>query len=193
MLVQQDLFHCTAPDTIASFNDRIADCFESPSLIVNDYYDTDMSTKKEVKPSRRTSIGDAVDCYRNLLRPSFFSIKQKQGELKNKVSGYARAIVIKNPNFRVGEGSRQRVNREGQRNVHAYVSGQVVEMFDSPVNISKLTDFVRVSYNPFKHGFFFTLERDPQGNMIEYTIKELTSHNYPYAIISGGDVILTDF
>lgn len=57
--------------------------------------------------TRTTEVGEGILVYRNLNKPSFFSIKQTKG--KYKVSGYANSIVIKNPDFKISEASRQRV------------------------------------------------------------------------------------
>jgi hypothetical protein len=55
----------------------------------------------------------------------------------------------------VSEAGRQRVLRERRKNVHAYVEGEVVEIFRA---WKPLRRRVAVSYNPYKFGTFYRLE-----------------------------------
>lgn len=141
--------------------------------------------------SRHTAVGDRVDCYRNLNKPTLFSIKQRDGEMKGKVSGYARAIILRNPDLVVSEKSRQRVLSEKSRNVHSFVRAEFVDAYGGDVILSKLGSYVRVSYSPYVAGNFFTLLRNAQGEIIKESIKPFFSvGGYKYAIVNGSDVFL---
>lgn len=141
--------------------------------------------------SRETRVGDMVDCYRNLNKPALFSIKQRYGAFKGRVSGYARSIVLKNPVFAISETSRQRVLKEKSRNVHSYVRGEFIHSQDGDVILDQLGGFLRVSYSPYVSGNFFSLERDELGNIIQQSIQPFFDvAKFQYAIINGRDVFL---
>lgn len=140
---------------------------------------------------RSTSVNDLVDCYRNLNRPNSFSIKQRQGCFKGLVSGYARALVIANPTFVVGEKARQRILREKVKNVHSYVRGSFITAFDSDLLPAESAKLKRVTYSPYLCGQFVELERDANGAAIQSTIKPLDPElKFSFAILNGRDVFL---
>lgn len=113
------------------------------------------STIGNTSPIRReTTMGDIVDVYRNLHRPQMFSIRQRQGPNKSKVSGYAKAILIKKPTFVISEAGRQKVLAEKRKHVHAFVRGQFFDAFVDPVSFANPPDR-RVSYNPYRGNHFF--------------------------------------
>lgn len=86
------------------------------SLLVNDAFATDI--KSDTRLCRR---GDKIDVYRNLNIKDMMSCKQRHGQWKGKVTGYAKAFVLVDFEFVVSEASRQRVLREQRKNV---LSGQ---------------------------------------------------------------------
>ncbi len=64
---------------------------------------------------------------------------------------YADSIAIKDATFVVREGGRQRVVRDQQKNVHAFVRGTLAK---SPRIHQRLLG--AVTYNPYKHSTFVT-------------------------------------
>lgn len=62
--------------------------------------------------------GDKVDVYRN-LRTGGFSVRKK-----GKVVLHCNALTILNPKFIVRQKGRERVLRDKQKNVHAFVRGE---------------------------------------------------------------------
>lgn len=168
--------------------------FTGDSLLVDNEMVTLMGTAKKPQPTRKTKVGDAVDVYRNLNRQDLFSIKQRYGANKGKVSGYARSVVIKYPSFAIGEKSRLRVLEKGNsRNVHAFVRGEFKNGINGDILVDKLSDYLRVSYSPYVSGSFYSLDRDIEGKLIKSSIKPFnTPEQYRYAIINGADVILTN-
>jgi hypothetical protein len=90
-----------------------------------------------------------VDIYRNLNNGQW-SIRHK-----GKVIGYARYLLIRPIKFHVGQSQRKRAVLEGQRNVHAWIRGEIV----SKNKKMKPKGHV-VTYDPFdfslnKEGYFY--------------------------------------
>lgn len=167
--------------------------FTGNSLLCNGRMSTLMGSAKKPLPARITSAGDSVDVYRNLNKYELFSIKQRSGEHKGRVTGYARSVVIKHPCFAIGEVARQKILVVKSRSVHAYVRGSFVDGIDGDINLNQLNDYIRVSYSPYVAGSFYTLERDKEGQIIHESITPFnTPENYLYAIVNGADVILTN-
>lgn len=95
-----------------------------------------------------------VSVYRNLkhgksARP-LYSIVQR-----GKVVARSHRVVLTNASFIVREGGRQRVLREGRKNVHAFVAGTL-----APDVIPSASISARVRYNPHDAGAF-TLDGRP--------------------------------
>lgn len=110
--------------------------------------------------------------YRN-LHNGLISLKDpKQGV----VVAHTEVAVFKNAEFRVGEKGRQRVIQTKQKNVHAFVSGELVagtgakffknretpEMVDAFYSSASLLkeldcidEFEVISYNPYRFGSFY--------------------------------------
>ena len=84
-----------------------------------------------------------VAIYKN-LHNGLFSVKQ--GGL---VVAHVASVTLTNVHFKVSEAGRQRVLRDKQKNVHAYVIGMIKD-------INKPCDKVgaRLSYNPYKADCF---------------------------------------
>lgn|GEM_PF-698080 len=180
-----------------TFNDKpfsISHYFNSDSLIADGALPTEITRKGQTE-TRLTPIGSNVDSYRNLNMPKYFSIRARDGEHKGKVVGYAQSVIIRNPTFVVGEKSRQRIiNIEFKKNVHAFCRGEFVNAFNSTVIESRLPNSLRVSYSPYMAGHFYTVDRDETGAIDKSKMKPvLDSLGYEYAIVSGSDVLLTNF
>jgi hypothetical protein len=71
--------------------------------------------------------GLLCDCYLNLNKPGYLSIRAAEGPDKGRVVGYVSAIELAGCTFRVSEAGRQRVIRERCKNVHASVRGRIVQ------------------------------------------------------------------
>lgn len=69
------------------------------------------------------------------------------------VIGYADEILLKNCTFEVSESGRQRVLREGVKNVHAFVVGEQAEWKEMRDEIGR---FENVTYNPYDNESFVT-------------------------------------
>jgi flavin reductase (DIM6/NTAB) family NADH-FMN oxidoreductase RutF len=146
---------------------------------------------KGVISKRCVSKQQRVDVYRNLNRSNCFSIRPKEGEFKDKVSGYAPCVIVKNAQFVTSKTTQQKVKLLGQKSVHAYLRGELVDAFDATTFDIVHADVVRVSYNPHISHEFFTLERDAQGNLLSDTMQFIQQPpvGYDYAVVSGRDVL----
>jgi hypothetical protein len=102
--------------------------------------------------------GDNVRLYYNLHRKDYTVQKYVKGVGWRKVAGLD-CIVLQNVKFKVSEAGRQRVIREGKKNVHAYATGQVLR-FDEPHHVT-MSLGVPISYNPFKAPTFVDEHNDP--------------------------------
>ncbi|HCV03515.1 MAG TPA: hypothetical protein DG048_12765 [Pseudoalteromonas sp.] len=160
------------------------------SLLIDNAFSTSMM-RKGVTFSRTTSRNDVVDCYRNLNRTDLFSIKQRKGEFKGLVTGYARAILIAEPSFHVGKSANARIKQTQSKEVHAYVRGSFFDAFTKELDTTTLNQPLLVSYNPYLCDSFFTLERDKFGKVIKESIAPIGNRSpYNYALIQGKDVHL---
>lgn len=97
-----------------------------------------------------------VFCYFNLHKHCW-SIKALEGINKGRVVAHAKRVNISNAVFKVSEAGRQRVIREGRKNVHAGVSGQWDGHCDADP-LAYLGEAVAVSYNPYKAPSFICRE-----------------------------------
>ena len=132
-----------------------------------------------------------VSIYRNLNKSgSYLSVVANTGEFKHNVVGYAQAVVVAKPTFKVSEAGRQRVLATGQKNVHAkVVSNAIVDVSDSiPTD---LLQYDLVSYNPYlEKGFYYHL-RDAMGDSIPYSRRLVEADFSPaYAIVTARDVLI---
>jgi hypothetical protein len=174
--VQHTLFdeaHCE-PATVAGYHQV---CL-GHSLLVNDTFATDI--KSDTRLCRR---GDKVDVYRNLNIKDMMSCKQRYGQWKGKVTGYAKAFVLVDFEFVVSEASRQRVLREQRKNVHGFCRGVLEDAFNAAVDINALPSNHRVvTYNPYRAGYFFDRS----------TNEPIHRPHETYALVYGGNVYLMD-
>jgi hypothetical protein len=102
---------------------------------------------------RTIDTSKRVKVYRNLHKRCFSIV---QGGL---VVAYADTITLNNVLFKVSEAGRQRVIREKQKNVHAYVTGLVGDNNNAPT-------FLEITYNPYKRGEFYNKQTDEE---VSYT------------------------
>jgi hypothetical protein len=109
-----------------------------------------------------------VNVYRNLSRKyrtqTAWSVMALEGSQKGKVIDRVAGAVLRDASFVVSEAGRQRVLREKQKNVHAFVRGDLIKVFplntlpkdlDGDALVPEHTGWVRVSYNPYHAGHFF--------------------------------------
>jgi len=112
------------------------------------------------------------DVYRNLNKakrdPSRFvwSIRAADGPHRGKVSGHGETVILRNPEFKVAESTRQRIISAKRRAVCAYIRGTLetpTRMPDNPLyyGCTGAADpclagkRVRISFNPYRCGSFY--------------------------------------
>ena len=99
-----------------------------------------------------------VEVYFNLHKRVFSVRSCKTG----RVVHHTKNVHIRDPQFVVREGGRQRVLRERKKNVHAFVRGYAVFLDDCPTLLNtyeKLFPMVdTVGYNPYKYDSFVKLQ-----------------------------------
>ena len=94
-------------------------------------------------------VGERVMVYYNLHKHTF-SI-QKSGI----VFFHADFVKLKDVEFRVRKGGREKVNMEKKKNVHAFVIGTLVDFCQYPCeNLPINSDGEVVTYNPYRHDSF---------------------------------------
>ena len=89
-----------------------------------------------------------VEVYFNLHKHTFSIRSCKTG----KVMCHADRVHIKDPEFVVRQSGRERVLREGKKNVHAFVRGEATYFTDFEYEKCPTLDSIR--YNPYKYTGF---------------------------------------
>lgn len=101
-------------------------------------------------------IGEKVKAYRNLNKPSFFSVKAKGDDGREIVQGYSQFLILGEVTFSGGNSAAQKKIQNGEaRSVHAYAIGTLLkcEAFDVNVN-----GFIEVTYRPKERAGFFRVD-----------------------------------
>lgn len=96
--------------------------------------------------------------YRN-LHNGMFSVKQN-----GLVVAHVESIVFDVAVFKVIQSGRDRVLIEKKKNVHAFVVGYVKSV-NEPMDVSEMK---AVSYNPYKHSYFYYKEDESQVSVLGY-------------------------
>jgi hypothetical protein len=169
-----------------------SDYFEGKSSAVNGCVKYNVK-RKNLIDVRSTMVGDNVDCYRNLNSKNMFSIRQCSGPNKGKVTGLSPAVILENPQLIVSTAGRNRVIREGVKNVHAQVRGKFIDCFDAPARIEKIPEHIFASYAPYFSPDFFVCEPSSFANRVEFKRVLKQSDVKRFAIVSENGVIFTDF
>jgi hypothetical protein len=92
-----------------------------------------------------------VDVHRNLTRGGY-SIRHR-----GRVIRHADEALLRNVEFVVRKGDRERGIRENKRYVHAFARGELVDGEILPGS----GDGIRVNYHPKQHSFFTTADGQP--------------------------------
>jgi hypothetical protein len=113
-------------------------------------------------------LGKKVMVYFNLHKKTF------SVSYDNKVIMHADYVKLGDVEFRVRTGGRDRVRSEKQKNVHAFVIGNLLEYCEYPCkNIPNPPSTSIITYNPYKHETFVYKE----GGQPIYTAKEVDMIN----------------
>lgn len=90
--------------------------------------------------------GMRVQAYWNLHRHCF-SVVALEGEHKGRVIAHLPEVRLADARFTVRPSGRERVRREGRKNVHAFVRGRWQQSVPNVIRVC-------VTYNPYKHDTF---------------------------------------
>ena len=113
-------------------------------------------------------LGKKVMVYFNLHKKTF------SVSYDNKVIIHADYVKLGDVEFRVRTGGRDRVRSEKQKNVHAFVIGNLLEYCEYPCeNIPNPPSTNIITYNPYKHETFVYKD----GGQPIYTAKEVDMIN----------------
>lgn len=99
--------------------------------------------------------GQQIFAYRN-LHMAMWSLMALDGKDAGRVVGHATELTISAPRFVVREAGRQRVIREGKKNVHAGIRGYIAVAEQE----HHLETHTRVTYNPYRAGVFVVAETE---------------------------------
>ena len=124
------------------------------------------------------------DVYFNLTK-KLYSIKHK-----GKVIGHAKSVSMRDVQFRVLAGGRNRVLRDKQKNVHAYARGEVLSCNGETINIDgpeidinhAKTNGKRVTYCPYRSDKFQTVNQEGFTDIENATELLLDIYGNRYAI-----------
>ena len=118
----------------------------------NKYYDANIVTSYK---DRQINLDLPIYVYRNLHKNGY-SIKQQ-----NKVVAHAKRLCIRDCEFVVNEYGRQRVLKEKQKNVHAFIKGYYTTSgMGTAADKNDLP--VEITYNPYKNTSFVTKNFCPE-------------------------------
>jgi hypothetical protein len=99
--------------------------------------------------SEESYIGKKVMVYYNLHKHTF-SVRYN-----NKIILHADYVKLRDVEFRIRKGGKERVRSEKQKNVHAFVIGNIIDYCEYPCNnIPNPTSDMAVTYNPYKYDSF---------------------------------------
>lgn len=111
--------------------------------------------------------GDRVEIYRNLHNDTF-SIR-RNGKVVKHLANW-QSIFLKDVKFAVQPAGREKVRREGKKNVHAFIRGTYLAPSTFPHTTSefkaKCTEWV--SYNPYQDDHFTATVTDPETTFTSY-------------------------
>ena len=111
--------------------------------------------------------GDRVEIYRNLHNDTF-SIR-RNGKVVKHLANW-QSIFLKDVKFAVQPAGREKVRREGKKNVHAFIRGTYLAPSTFPHTTSefkaKCTEWV--TYNPYQDDHFTATVTDPETTFTSY-------------------------
>ena len=111
--------------------------------------------------------GDRVEVYRNLHNGTH-SIR-RNGKVVKHLANW-QSIFLKDVKFAVQPAGREKVRREGKKNVHAFIRGTYLAPSTFPHTTSefkaKCTEWV--TYNPYQNDHFTATVTDPETTFTSY-------------------------
>lgn len=112
-----------------------------------------MSTFRSFRNRPAPWVGMRCRVYRNLNRPTLFSIVADEGTHKGRVLGYAPVVALTDVQFKVQAAGYERLHRTKVRNVHAMAIGRFKSVTDTLPEALMVA--ARITYHPFRQPYFF--------------------------------------
>ena len=92
------------------------------------------------------------------LHKKMFSVRALEGPNKGRVVDHFYQTIVEEPDFVVQQGGRNRVLREGKKNVHAFVRGNVRRIesndFSWIIPLTRHPERSAAWYNPYRDAYF---------------------------------------
>jgi hypothetical protein len=111
--------------------------------------------------------GDRIEVYRNLHNDTF-SVR-RNGKVVKHLANW-QTIFLKDVKFAVQPAGREKVRREGKKNVHAFIRGTYLAPSTFPHTTSEFKDKCTewVTYNPYQNDHFTATVTDPETTFTSY-------------------------
>lgn len=116
----------------------------------------------EMYKGRKMEVMQEVKVYFNLHK-KMFSVKCAETGL---VLAHGNDIVLAEPKFEVHQKGRERVIKEQKKNVHAYVTGKILQA--SPLPLETSEGMKEVYYNPYKTDKFLLNGKDANSQKLGF-------------------------
>ena len=131
-------------------------------------------------------VGLRVMVYYNLHKKTF------SVTYDGRVILYADYVKLKNVEFRVREGGKEKVRQEMRKNVHAFVIGDLIDYCEYPCeNMPEETNDRVITYNPYKYDSFVKLDsEDPTKYEPIYNANEIDMINTRNKIFHINEVVI---
>jgi len=116
-----------------------------------------------------------------MIREIYYNINKRVFSIRAKKTPvtYTVAARVDLPKFVVREGGRQQVLREKQKNVHAFIKGEMETLDHVPC----LAGLRKVSYNPYYAGHFYDCETHTAIHAAQYAVLLLDENKRPQVYI----------
>ena len=98
------------------------------------------------------------------LHKNIFSVQSREKESYGRVIDHVESVVLEAPKFVVRQAGRKKVIEDKQKNVHAFVVGNIAE----GVETSSLEEIV--TYNPYKYTSFVKEDTREEVSSAEYSV-----------------------
>ena len=110
-----------------------------------------------------------VEVYFNLHK-KLFSVRSR---MTGKVIAHVDKVSLCDPKFVVRKSGRDRVRREGKKNVHAFVKGKLLNPTEDTLLealVKALTEGKAVTYNPYKYESFVYADTEQPIDNADYAV-----------------------
>jgi hypothetical protein len=88
----------------------------------------------------------------------YYNLHKKRLSVRSTRSGlvvnHAKLVKLNNAQFRVQPAGQHKVRRDGRKNVHAYVAGELAPKQNRGYDTIALESLDQAFYNPYKNDFF---------------------------------------